>query len=115
MRIKRRFVAIAAVIAALAVGGAGIAYAVGGDSEEQVNGPGADKARNAAVDAAGGGSATSVEREDGDGAGTYEVVVERDDGSTVVVVLDHQYRPVDTARDDDTGSGSDDDAGEGEE
>jgi Peptidase propeptide and YPEB domain len=115
MRIRRRFVALAAVIAALAAGGAGIAYAVGGDSEEQVNGPGADKARSAAVDAAGGGSATSVEREDGDGAGAYEVEVKREDGSTVEVVLDGQYRPVDTARDEDTGSGSDDDAGEGEE
>lgn len=116
MQINRKTVTIAAAVAALGAGGAGIAYAVGGgDSEEQVTGPDADKAASAALDAVGGGSVSEVEYQEAGSAGFYEVEVRRDDGSQVEVHLDGQYRPVGTAADDDTGSGSDDDEGAGED
>ena len=113
MKLNRRIIAIAvAAIAVLAAGGVGIAQAVGG-SEEQVNGPEAEKAKAAALDAAGGGTVLEVERQDEDGAGVYEVEVRRSDGSQVEIHLDDRYQPVGTAPDDDTGSESEDDEGEG--
>lgn len=109
-RISRRTLAIGAVIAALAVGGAGIAYAVGGgegEGEEQVTGPDADRAASAALDAVGGGSVTEAEYQEADGGGLYEVEVQRPDGSQVEVHLNGQFEPLGTAADDDTGSGED--------
>jgi uncharacterized membrane protein YkoI len=109
MKVNRKIVAIAAVIAALAAGGAGIAYAVGGDDDEQVTGPSAEKAKAAALDAVGGGTVLEVERQDGDGEGAYEVEVERPDGSQVEVHVSGQYDALGTAADDDRGEGPDDD------
>jgi hypothetical protein len=107
MSIDRKVVAIAAAIAVLAAGGVGIAYAVGGgDSEEQVTGPDAEKAKSAALDAVGGGTVTSVEQEDGDGV--YEVEVQRPDGSQVEVAIGDQFQSLGTDADDDTGSESED-------
>lgn len=112
MKVNRRIVVIAAVGAtALAAGGAGIAQAVGGESEENVTGPAAGKARSAALDAAGGGTVLEVERQDGDGAGVYEVEVRRADGSQVEIHLDAQFKPLGSAPDDDASDkdqGSDD-------
>jgi hypothetical protein len=110
-RISRKTVAIAAGVLALAAGGAGIAYAVDGD-EEQVTGPDASRAEAAALDAVGGGTVTEIEHQDGDGAGTYEVEVQRADGSQVEVHIGGDFQPLGTAPDDDSGSGEDDDAGE---
>ena len=42
-----------------------------------------------------------VERQDGDGAGVYEVEVRRADGSQVEIHLDAQFEPVGSAPDDD--------------
>ena len=85
----RTLVIAAAVVAMLlALGGAGIAYANGGDSEEQVTGPDAEKAKSAAIAAVGGGTVTEVERDDGNGTGAFEVEVARDDGSQLEVHLD---------------------------
>jgi Peptidase propeptide and YPEB domain len=81
-----------------------------------VTGPDAEKAKRAAIEAVGGGSVTEVERQDGDGAGVFEVEVRRDDGSQVEVHIDGSYQPVGRAADDDSGSESDDDdGGEGED
>ena len=97
-----RTLAIAAVVATLVVlGGAGIAYANGGGSEEQLTGPDAEKAKNAALAAVGGGSVTEVERDDGYGTGAFEVEVKRDDGSQVEVHLDRDYNVVGQEADDD--------------
>jgi hypothetical protein len=97
-----RTLAIAAVVATLVVlGGAGIAYANGGGSEEQLTGPDAEKAKNAALAAVGGGSVTEVERDDGYGTGAFEVEVQRDDGSQVEVHLDGDYNVVGQEADDD--------------
>lgn len=112
MKLNRRIIVVAAAIAALAAAGAGIAQAIGRGSEEQITGPAAEKAKSAALKAAGGGTVLEIERQDGDGAGMYEVEVRRADGSQVEIHLDARYQPVGTAADDDSGSGSEDEAGE---
>jgi uncharacterized membrane protein YkoI len=113
----RTLVIAAAVVAMLVVlGGAGIAYANGTDSEEQVTGSDAEKAKSAAIAAVGGGTLTEVERDDGDDgygtSGVYEVEVTRDDGSQVEVHLDGDYNVVGQQADEDgpnDNDGSDDD------
>jgi uncharacterized membrane protein YkoI len=97
----RTLVIAAAVAMLLALGGAGIAYATGGDSEEQVTGPDAEKAKSAAIAAVGGGSVTEVERDDGHGTGAFEVEVKRDDGSQVEVHLDGDLNVVGQEADED--------------
>jgi hypothetical protein len=104
MKVNRKVVAIGAAIAVLAAGGVGIAYAVGGDSEEQVAGPDAERAKAAALDSVGGGTVTEIEHQDGDGAGLFEVEVERADGSQVEVYVDGSYDAVGSAADDDSGA-----------
>ncbi len=97
-----RTLAIAAVVATLVVlGGAGIAYANGGGSEEQLTGPDAEKAKSAAIEAVGGGSVTEVERDDGNGTGAFEVEVTRDDGAQVEVHLDGDLNVVGQEANDD--------------
>jgi len=109
---RRIILAIAVVIAALAAGGAGIAQAVGGGSEQPVTGPAAEQAKAAALEAAGGGTVTEIEGQDDDGAGVYEVEVRRADGTQVEIHLDAQFQEVGRAADDDTGSESEDESGE---
>ena len=104
--INLRTLVIAAAVAMLvALGAAGIAYANGGDSEEQLTGSDAQKAKGAAIEAVGGGTVTEVERDDGDdGYGTsggYEVEVTRDDGSQLEVHLDGDYNVVGQEADED--------------
>ena len=98
----RTLVIAAAVAILLALGAAGIAYANGGDSEEQVTGPEAQKAKSAAIAAVGGGSVTEVERDDANGSGAFEVEVARQDGSSQVEVhLDGDYSVVGRQADED--------------
>ncbi len=97
----RTLVIAAAVAMLLALGGAGIAYANGGDSEEQLTGPDAEKAKSAAIAAVGGGTVTEVERDDGYGTGAFEVEVKRDDGSQVEVHLDRDLNVVGQEADED--------------
>lgn len=107
MQVNRKFLVAGIAVAALAAGGIGIAYAVGGEGEEQVGGPSAEKAKAAALKQVGGGTVLEVERQDGDGGGAYEVEVERPDGSQVEVHVSGQFDPVGSAADDD-GAGDDD-------
>jgi uncharacterized membrane protein YkoI len=107
MRIKSKTVAVAAAVAALGAGGAGIAYAVGDDSEEQLSGPAAERAKSAALDAVGGGTVTEVERAD-DGNGAYEVEVKRADGSQVEVAIDEGFQALGTTADEDASEDDDD-------
>ena len=98
----RTLVIAAAVVAMLvALGGAGIAYANGTDSEEQVTGPDAEKAKSAAIAEVGGGTVTEVERDDGNGTGAFEVEVTREDGSQLEVHLDGDYNVVGQQADED--------------
>ena len=99
---SRKLLIAGAAIFVLAVGGVGIAQAVGGDSEERVTGPEADRAAEAAVDAIGGGRAVGVERED-DGGAAWEVEVVRPNGSEVEVGLTGDLEPVGTETEDDGG------------
>ena len=94
------------MLALSAVGvGAAVAGGVGEDAQEQVSGPGADRAREAAL-AHHPGTANAVERDSEDGA-TWEVEVTGTDGRTVDVRLDENYKVVAVE-----GDGEDD--GEGE-
>jgi hypothetical protein len=90
----RKKLIVGAAAAVLALGGGGVEYAVGGDSGEQVRGPDVEQAKSAALDAVGGGTVTEVERDDGDGAGVFEVEVTRDNGSQVDVHLDRAFNVV---------------------
>jgi hypothetical protein len=106
----RTLVIAAALTMLLALGGAGIAYANGGDFEEQLTGPEAEKAKSAAIAAVGGGTLTEVERDDGDdgfGTGVFEVEVKREDGSQVEVHLDGDYNVVGQEADEDGPNDSD--------
>ena len=97
----RTLVIAAAVAMLVALGGAGIAYANGGDSGEQVTGPDAQKAKSAVVAAVGGGTVTEVQRDDGYGSGVFEVEVKREDGSQVEVHLDRDLNVVGQQADED--------------
>ena len=79
------------------------------DTDQQVRGSDAERAARAAVDAAGGGRASAVEREDEPGV-AWEVEVVQPDGTQVEVDLDRNFGRVATDRDDD--GAKDDDARE---
>ena len=113
MKVDRRLLAAAGAVVVVAAGGIGVAYAVSGDSEEQATGREAEQAKSAALDSVGGGTVVGVERQDGDGPGVYEVEVKRDDGSQVEVHVSGSNRAVGTAADDDSGSGEENETGEG--
>ena len=100
VNLRTLVIAVAAAML-VALGGAGIAYANGGDSEEQVTGSDAEKAKRAAIAAVGGGTITEVERDDGNGTGAFEVEVKRDDGSQVEVHLDGDYKVIGQEADED--------------
>ena len=90
---RRKLLIGGAVVLALGAGGVGLAQAVGGDSEEQVTGPDADRAKAAAVKLVGGGKAVGVERDDGGGA-AWEVEVEKAGGGEVEVRLTSDLKQV---------------------
>jgi hypothetical protein len=93
MRKRNALIAGGAALA-LALGGVGVANAVGGDDESpQPTGPGADKAKAAALKLIPGGTANAVERDSEKGA-TWEVEVRKPDGSTVDVRLDADLNQV---------------------
>jgi predicted regulator of Ras-like GTPase activity (Roadblock/LC7/MglB family) len=94
MQMKRRYIAVGGAALALSAAGVGVAVAGGesGDAKEQVSGPGADKARAAAL-AAHPGTANSVERDSENGA-TWEIEITGNDGKTVDVRLDENYKVV---------------------
>ena len=109
MNLRTKLVIAAALTMLVALGGAaGIAYATGGDdSEEQLTGPEAQKAKSAAVAAVGGGTVSEVERDDGYGTGGFEVEVKRDDGAQVEVHLDRDLKVVGQQADEDGPSDKD--------
>jgi hypothetical protein len=94
MKLNRKHIAVGGLVVALSAAGVGAAVAAGtsGDAKEQVSGPGADRAREAAL-AIHPGTANSVERDSENGA-TWEVEVTGNDGRTVDVRLDENYKLV---------------------
>jgi hypothetical protein len=91
---RKKAIAIgAAVVAAAGISGAAIANARGGEDEGHISGPTADRASAAALKATGGGTVNEVEAESEQGA-TWGVEVTKDDGATVDVFLDENYRVI---------------------
>lgn len=94
MQRTRKLLIAGTALAALAAGGVGAAFAGSGDDgEHQATGPGADRARRAALEITRGGTANAVERDSEDGA-VWEVEVTRPDGRTVDVRLDERFELV---------------------
>jgi uncharacterized membrane protein YkoI len=91
----------AALVAALAGGGAAWATAGGGDNDNDkpLAGSALDKATAAALAHVGGGTVT--ETEVGDDGAAYGVEVRLDDGSQVEVNLDANFKVIGQAADDD--------------
>ena len=109
MHRSRKYVVVLASVLALCAGGAGVASATAGDDDEgQATGPGADRARSAALAITRGGTANSVERDSENGA-TWEVEVTKPDGTTVDVRLDERYQVVVIEGDSDAGDTDSDD------
>jgi hypothetical protein len=98
-RDRKRLAVGAVALLALGAGGVGIAQATGGDSDENVTGPQADRAKQAAVESVGGGRAIGVERDD-DGGAAWEVEVQRA-GGVVEVQLGRDLERVGAGADDD--------------
>jgi hypothetical protein len=96
---RRKLLIAGAAVLAVGAGGVGLAQAVGGD-DEQATGPDADRAKQAAVKAVGGGRAVGVERED-EGGAAWEVEVQRGSG-TVEVKLSDDLSAVSREADDDS-------------
>ncbi len=109
MKDKLKGIAIAvAAGAALATGGAAIARAAGGDdeaSQKPISGGALDRASAAALEHTGGGSVTETEA--GEEEGAYEVEVKREDGSSVDVHLDRDFKVLSQVGDEDRGSEQD--------
>ena len=97
----RKIVAGVAALAALALGGAAIAGATGGGGDTSDRGDGGGElsaavekqAGQAALRITGGGTIGEIER-DGENGATYEVEVNKADGSQVDVRLDDQFGKV---------------------
>jgi uncharacterized membrane protein YkoI len=103
---KRVIVAGAVLGVAVAATAGGIAVAGNGDdgpASHQYTQEQADQAKQAALDATGGGTVNSVESDSENGA-TYEVEVTKPDGTTVDVRLDDSFRVVVIEGDSDTGA-----------
>jgi uncharacterized membrane protein YkoI len=97
---RKRTVAIATAIAAMALaGGGGIAWAISGDDEQPLTGIARDRAVAAALRHTGGG--TVAETETGEGGAAYEVEVRLANGRQVEVVLDSSFTVVGEEADDD--------------
>jgi hypothetical protein len=88
---KRVVLGITAGVATVALTGGAVAFATS-DSDENVTGPRADRAVEAALAATGRGTANSVEL-DSENA-TWEVEVTKSNGDTVDVRLDDAYELV---------------------
>ena len=108
---RRRLLRIGAVVVVLgALAGGGVAWGTAGGDDENVTGPGADRAKAAALAHVGDGQVVGVEQE-GEGGAVWEVEIKRPGGSTVEVALDENYKVVASAGDEDGDGPGDDDAG----
>ena len=108
---RRKLLVGGALVLAIGVGGVGYAQA-GGDDEENVTGPEADRAKQAAVAVVGGGRAVGVERDD-EGGAAWEVEVQRD-GRTVEVKLTSELKRAGVETDDDSGGTGESEGGDEE-
>lgn len=86
-RRRKIVIAVVAVLLVLALG----AVLKKATHDESVSGPGADRAREAAIEFIQGGEVKEVEFEREEAAAPWEVEVERPDGETVELLLDADY------------------------
>jgi hypothetical protein len=108
---RRRLLRIGAVVVVLgALAGGGVAWGTAGGDDENVTGPGADRAKAAALAHVGDGQVVGVEQE-GEGGAVWEVEIQSPDGSTVEVALDENYKVVGSGGEEDRDGAGDDDAG----
>lgn len=105
MRARLPIVVAGGVVAALVVGGAGVAVAVGAGDGDRLSTSDRERAESVALDAVGGGTVVDSEADDGG----FEVEVRRADGTEVDVVLDGNFTVVFTDVDGPDGAGGDDD------
>jgi len=92
--------AAAGAIAAVAVaGGTGLALAGGNDADRPLAGSALERASDAALEHAGGG--TVVETEVGDDGAAYGVEIRSADGSVVEVNLDERFQVIGSTPDED--------------
>ncbi len=110
-RLRKILLGIGA-LAVLALGGAALAGATGGDDSDgpdrALTGATLEKASSAALRATGGGTVNETER-DSEGGATYEVEVTKEDGSTVDVRLDESFAVVTVEGEHGDDEGADDD------
>jgi uncharacterized membrane protein YkoI len=102
---KKRWIAGAVIAITVAVGGAGIAVATGGDDDQPLTGSALERASAAALTHTGGGTVTETEA--GDDGAAYGVEVRLDDGRQVEVNLDEDFNVI-GQEDDDDGPGDED-------
>jgi hypothetical protein len=113
MHWTRKQLIVGGSVLALAAGGAGTAVAVGNSHDDEggsAHGPGANKAKAAALALYPGSQANAVERDSENGA-TWEVEVKKPDGSTTDVRLDQNYQLVVAESDSEDQGGNDDQGG----
>ena len=111
MRIRRTALVTGAAVAIIGAGATAAVSAAGEDGEvgsTNVTSQEKHDATAAALEATGGGTANSVERDSENGA-TFEVEVTKPDGNTVDVRLDEKYRVVVIEGDSESGDDSGDD------
>lgn len=101
---RKRIAAIAGACALVVGGALSVAAATDDDGDQNVSGPDADRATQAALGYTHGGTANSVERDSENGA-TWEVEVTKKDGTTVDVRLDAQFKLVVIEGDSDAADG----------
>ena len=95
-------IALGGVVIGAVIAGGTVAIAQSDGSS--VTGPEADRATAAAIEAAGGGRATAIERD----GGTWEIEVTKPDGSTVDVDLDANNTVLQVDPDNETDDGDND-------
>ena len=97
---RTRWIAGGAVALMLVGGGTGVAIATGaGDTDRPLTGSTLDRARAAALEFTGGGTATETEA--GDDGAAYGVEVRLDDGRVVELHLDANFQVLGHQADDD--------------
>jgi uncharacterized membrane protein YkoI len=109
--VNRKLLLISVLVLVVVIGGAsaGIAIAAGGEDEQPLTGSTLQRATDAALAHAGGG--TVVETESGDDGAAYSVEIRREDGSQVEVNLDTDFNVIGSEADDD-GPGDQDGPGD---
>ena len=99
MRLRKRRIVTAGLVAASVLGAVGVRVATAGDTDGPLTGETREKAEAAALKPIGEGTVT--ETETGDDGATYGVEILKQDGTQVEVNLDDTFAVIGTEADDD--------------